>query len=178
MHRSLLFSFILLLFVTFMFPLLYTNSYQINAANERVVYELPYPGILPDHPLYFVKAARDRGLEITTRDPVKKAELYLLLSDKRFRMGMLLEQKGKEKLAISTFSKGEKYFLKIPDLLIEAKEQGGEPSGELILKLKQSNAKHAEILEEYMKRVSQGGIAGLDQVLKINKEITQQLTGL
>lgn len=82
--------------------------------SEKVVYELPYPGILPDNPLYFVKIVRDRIIEFLTRDNIKKAQLYLLFSDKRAASALVLVQNGKNSLAITTLSKGEKYFDQIP----------------------------------------------------------------
>jgi hypothetical protein len=54
---------------------------------------------------------------------VKKANIYLLFSDKRAAMSVALLKKGKNQLAIDTFSKGEKYFLKIPDLLLPLKSR-------------------------------------------------------
>ena len=39
----------------------------------KVLYNLPYPGLTPDNPLYFIKAVRDRIIDISTRDTLKKA---------------------------------------------------------------------------------------------------------
>ena len=40
---------------------------------QRVDYELPYPGLLPDSPLYFLKISRDRLIEFMIGDPIKKS---------------------------------------------------------------------------------------------------------
>lgn len=139
---------------------------------------MPYPGILPDHPLYAVKILRDRILDFITRDNIKKAQLYLLYSDKRVGMAQQLANKGKVKQAITTFSKAEKYFLKIPDLLKASKEQGASPSPELVEKIKASNRKHREILEIMLKDMPQGELEPLRQVQDLNEQIEKDLEGV
>ena len=113
-----------------------------------------------------------------TRDYLKKADLYRLFSDKRVNMATFLIKKGKNKLAITTFSKGEKYFLKIPSLLLDSKKQGVAPSSELIDSLKLSNAKHRELATELLKSVSPSQIAAVEEILKLNQEIKNKLNQL
>lgn len=145
---------------------------------EKIFYTLPYPGILPDHPLYFLKATRDRLMDIFTRDYIKKANLYLLFSDKRVNMAIMLSKKGKNKLAVTTFAKGEKYFLKIPELLLMSKKQGVSPSSELIETVRSSNAKHFEIANDFLKVTPANQIATMEEIILINKEIKEKLKKL
>lgn len=177
MRNALLFI-LLIIFLTVSFFSIFSFSTQTAKAIEKVAYELPYPGILPDHPLYIMKIARDRVLEYTTRDPVKKAQLYLLLSDKRVAMSLALIQKGKIKPAISTLSKGEKYFLQIPVLVKTAEKQGSAVSADFIQQLKLSNQKHREVGERLLKQLPQGELESLQQVLDLNKEIEKTLKPL
>lgn len=169
------------LFLLFIVPIFYLADYsqQITLTPEKKVeYTLPYPGILPDHPLYSLKAARDKLLEFFTRDYIKKAELYLLFSDKRVKMAQELAKKGKNKLAISTFSKAEKYFLKIPDLLRTSKEQGVSPTAELIDRLERSNEKHKTILNQLIEDLPQGEQEGLSQIGDLIQEVADALSSL
>ncbi len=171
--------FLLFLTLPFFYILSPTTSSQITDANDQgVVYTLPYPGILPDHPLYFLKAARDKIAELAIRDNNEKAKHYLLLSDKRAAMAMLLAKKGKNELAITAFSKGEKYALKIPALLTQMKKQGGEYSTETTNTLKQSNLKHRELLETLLKQMPQGESDSLKLVIDLNKQVKDQLNTL
>ena len=57
-------------------------------------YILPYPGILLDHPLYFLKNLRDQVMEFLISDPTKKAEFSLLQSDKFLAMSQAYVDKG------------------------------------------------------------------------------------
>lgn len=155
MKNAFLFIFFII-FLPISFFSIFNYSTQLATATEKVAYELPYPGILPDHPLYIVKIARDRALDYTTRDPIKKARLYLLFSDKRVAMAQALIEKGKIKPAISTLSKGEKYFLQIPGLVKTSKEQGTEAPADLKQQLKLSNQKHREVNDTLLRKLPQG----------------------
>ncbi len=164
----------------FLIPFMtYVMEYvPVRANQEKVVYNLPYPGLLPDHPLYLIKVIRDNLLVLVTRDNVKKAELYLLLSDKRIAMAVALAKKGKEKQAIEVAGKGEKYFFKIPQLLINAKKQGAAASSEFVAILKLSNAKHREILESFLKELPQGLNDSINSVITINEQVKKSLETL
>lgn len=148
---------------------------QLVVDQDKVVYNLPYPGILPDNPLYFFKIVRDRLTEFGTRDMLKKAELYLLYSDKRLVMAKNLSGRGKDGLAVSTLSKSEKYFEKIPDLLVASKNEGVSPSSDLINRLKMSNVKHAEIEAQMLKDLSQGAERDMRSIIQLNQKIKKQL---
>lgn len=86
------------------------NSSPTPQASVSADYNLPYPGILPDHPLYKLKVLRDKVTTFLIRDPIKKAEYHLLLADKRIYMSRLLVDKGKIALAKETALKGENEY--------------------------------------------------------------------
>jgi hypothetical protein len=150
----------------------------VKTPQEKIAYNLPYPGLLPDSPIYFVKVVRDKITELLTRDDLKKAQLYLLDSDKRAAMSLALAQKGKNQLAIDTFSKGEKYFLKIPNLLRSTKKQGVQAPSNFIETLKLSNAKHKELIDELIKILPQGLNNSLNQLSDLNQQVKSELESL
>lgn len=178
MIRKFLSLFLILFFFLFIISSIYLFSYSqsITLSQSKVIYDLPYPGILPDHPLYYFKILRDRILEFATRDYLKKADLYLLYSDKRVAMSLALAKKGKDKQALVTLSKAEKYFLKTPPLLKTSKKQGVNPTADLVNRLKLSNAKHKEIIENFLKELPQGQTEFINQILKLNEEVRKELT--
>lgn len=181
MIKKYLLGFIIALFllsVPLVFYLLDLSTAPVIFGQEKVAYNLPYPGILPDHPLYFLKAIRDRLTDITTRDLIKKANVCLLYSDKRAAMSMMLLKKGKNKLAVATFSKGEKYFLRIPELLENSKKQGVTPSSDFIVTLKLSNEKHKELIEQLKNELPQGQAQSTDEIFKTNQNIKDKLSKL
>lgn len=176
--RTLLILIILIVLPAMTYVVMESSGASITTSQEKVVYDLPYPGILPDHPLYFVKIIRDRVTEFMTRELIGKAQIYLLYSDKRVAMAMTLSKKGKSQLAISTFSKGEKYFAKIPELLITAKSQGSPAPSSFNETLKLANAKHAELIGELFKNTPEGQQDSLNQLLKLNLSIKKALETL
>ncbi len=73
-------------------------------------YELAWPGILPDNPLYKVKILRNKIIERLIIHPSRKVEFYLLMADKTLYASKLLLEKGEYSLARETALKGENYF--------------------------------------------------------------------
>ncbi len=145
-------------------------SRSIDIQEQKVVYPLPYPGILSDHPLYPIKRLRDSILIFTTRDTLKKAELYHHLSDKHIAGAVQMEDMGKEQLAIKELERSQKLFSKVPPLLKISKTQGVGPTNDFIMRLYQSNAKHEELITEILKKSTQENIETLENLLQLNKE--------
>ena len=54
-----------------------TTSLTPSTQPTIVLYELPYPGILPGSPLYILKVIRDKIIETLTQDSLKKSNFYL-----------------------------------------------------------------------------------------------------
>lgn len=174
----LLFFIIFIFFAFFLFTYIISFAQTISLTQNKVAYQLPYPGILPDNPLYPLKAIRDQLIVFFNRDPIKKSEYFLLLSDKRAAMSLELIKKDKYQLAITTFSKGEKYFLKIPPLIKSAKKQGNSPSTEFLEKLRTANQKHAELIDELISRSPKNLIFQINALYQINQEIKKELDRL
>lgn len=119
---------------------------------EKVEYTLPYPGILPDNPLHFLKAARDRIILFLISDPLKKAEFNLLTSDKRIYAARLLAEKGKDNQAVSTLSKSNNYMHQAVSSAQEAKKVG--QNVDIVLhNLELSIKKHKEVLSTIQNKV-------------------------
>ena len=124
-----------------------------QSSQQKVSYELPYPGLLPDSPLYFLKIIRDKTVGFLISDPLRKAEFDLLQADKRLNAGIYLFNKGKTSLAISTVSKAENYFTQALDEMGDAKMQGRNID-EMKGKLRNALEKHKQELEYIAQKVS------------------------
>ena len=119
----------------------------LSLEKEPVEYYLPYPGILPDHFLWPLKAARDQIWLFLTTDSLKKGEIYLLFADKRLGAAKALLEGGKTELAIPTLTKAEMYLESAAEE--ERKARGeGKDTGSLPETLALASLKHREILEE------------------------------
>lgn len=178
MIKKAVFTIIFLLIVVSSVHLISAQTQEIEIDTKRVDYTLPYHGILPDHPVYFLKNIRDKFLVFFTRDPFSKAELFILLSDKRAGMAQALAGKGKWKLAAQTIYKGEEYFEKIPGLITQSKKQGVSPEGDFIIRTNLANEKHREIIEDLSKKAPQGEREYLEKAHAINSKIREDMSSL
>lgn len=139
-----------------------------------IIYELPYPGILPGSPLYNLKAIRDRIIEFLISDPLKKADFYLLQSDKRLSASIVLFEKGEYTLSESTLSKGQNYFEKSLEKAIEAKKIKGNVN-DFYEKIKKSNVKQKQEIKKLLKRAKGEVAAKLDGDLKRSQNFEKRV---
>jgi hypothetical protein len=87
--------------------------------SKGVNYELPYPGMLPDNPLYIFKVIRDGIVKLLINDELTKARFSLKNAEKRIYAGKMLVEKGKDKLAVEIIAKGNNY---LDDALVAIKK--------------------------------------------------------
>jgi len=131
-------------------PMLYANdvaSQAAEGANESVDYALPYPGILPNHPLYFLKELRDRIIETLVVDPVRKSEFYLLQGDKWLSSGLMFLEKNDSAQAKMIIEKSADRMQQVVTLLSgEVSKNKPIPSGALD-KFEKAIQKHLEIVK-------------------------------
>lgn len=130
-------------------PKIYASTDNLTASSSsvpQVNYELPYPGLLPDSPLYFLRIIRDKTVELLISDPLKKSEFDLLQADKRLNAGIYLFNKGKISLALTTISKAENYFDQAIGKIGDAKTQGRGVS-DMEGRLKNALRKHEQELQ-------------------------------
>lgn len=118
-------------------------------AIQKVNYSLPYPGLLPNNPLYILKAIRDRVISFLIADPKRKAEFDLLQADKRLSAGMYLLQAGQNQggLAVETISKGENYFFMAISETKTAQKQG-ENITDIVSRLENASLKHQQVFDD------------------------------
>jgi hypothetical protein len=120
------YTLIILLLLSSFFPLSAFAQEQASEAAKQVDYTLPYPGLLPDHPFYFLKNVRDTIVQLLIADPVKKAEFYQLQADKSFATGMTLLQKKKDTMAFASLKQSHQYATEVLSSIHNAEKQGYE----------------------------------------------------
>jgi len=175
---------IALVLMSFLFPAMVFAATATPAAMTNVIptpvqYDLPYPGMLPNNPLYFLKQARDWILDKLITDPVKKTEFYILQGDKRLVMGGQLLDNGSAALGEQTISKGEKYMNNAVATLLSLKAQGGDVPAYISDHLTQSLAKHAEVLTNQIAKTTDATIkSGLTGSLNLVSTLQTQLPKL
>jgi hypothetical protein len=168
--KKLLFLILPILFFFSFQPVLAQSTPSAQILNAQ--YNLPYQGILPDNPLYFLKALRDNALNFLITDPVKKANYDLLMADKRLSAASALLNKGKVDLSITTLSKSGNYFYLAIQQAATAKKQG-EDANDLLSTLLTASLKHQQVIYK-MEQQSTGDARQILQDAQIRVEDMQK----
>jgi len=120
----------------------------VASPTPQINYTLSFPGnVLPNSPLWTLKVARDWVWYYVTIDPLKKAELALLFSDKRLVASEVLFKDKNANVAVSTLTKGEKY-LEVAFNQEEIARKSGEDTSNFLVKLATASIKHRQVTEE------------------------------
>lgn len=160
-----LFKFLVMVLILSLFsPIVILAAENNLSVNEKASnnYVLPYPGILPDHPLYLLKVFRDRIYDFLLADTLKKANFKLLMADKRMAMAQILKDKDKQPLAEVTISKASKYYEEAA-LLLKKSQQEGKDTNDLKDKLFRASLKYQEIIINFQKYTSPEIKNGLEE---------------
>ncbi len=146
-----------------------TNQATIHTTpiQKQDDYQLPYPGILPDHPLYFLKRFRDGILDALIVDPIRKAEFYVLQADKRLVMGMVLFDKNNNVLGEQVISRAEKYMSQAVSSLQTAKTAGRDLPGYIMDKMEHAMGKHMEVIQTIQAKAVDAQKPGLLDSIKL-----------
>lgn len=112
----------------------------------QIEYALPYPGILPGHPLYIFKQTRDTILLLLITNPVRKGEFYLLTADKHLNMAVRLSENHEDKKMIETLEKDIEYLTDGQTLLFETSVEKYPEIRSLRDRYEKSLLKHQEVI--------------------------------
>lgn len=136
-----------------------------------VDYALPFAGkIEPDHPIWPVKALRDRtGLLLRTK-LVKKIDVLITLADKRIQYADHLMSKDKSELSVSTLTKAEKYLEEASLMEKKARDKNIDTK-EAAKKLALSSLKHRQILEELLAKAPEDAKPVIVKTIDLNKRV-------
>lgn len=115
----------------------------------KVEYALPYPGMLPDNPLYILKKFRDAIIELLISNPINKSEFYILQADKKLNMGISLSTLGKPEEAKEIFDQSLAARTQAVALLEQTSQSGKQIPAFVLEKMVLSLGKHKEVLTDY-----------------------------
>jgi hypothetical protein len=133
--------------------IVFAQEPTLSPTPKPVEYTLPYPGLLPDNPLYFLRAIRDTMQGMMVSNPLKKADYYLLQADKGISASSVLSQKKETAvLASATADEALEYYDKSLNAVISAKKQGLDTHG-ITNQLVLANHKHQEVLAQIRRGV-------------------------
>lgn len=149
-----------------------------SATPTPIDYRLPYPGILPDHPLYPLKRFRDWLLLSLNRSQLKKTELRLLFADKKISMAQFLLNKRKTDLAVSTVFESQNDILKAAENIPLLSKDNLLPAG-FSDKIELAAKKHEEIIGKILVNISDiKQKESLQKALQLNHQAISQIESI
>ena len=150
MKVTVLFSSLLLIITMIFTPVVFAQEASPAAKTKPVAYTLPYPGMLPGNPFYFLKTFRDMLLGFFISDPLKKAEFELLQSDKALASSLALYDKGEFALASQSLTNSITTFEQAIQRTKDAKDEGIRVD-DFVATLTLANKKHEEVISNLLK---------------------------
>ncbi|MBI4136921.1 hypothetical protein HY469_02555 [Candidatus Roizmanbacteria bacterium] len=134
-----------------------------NATDSATIeYILAYPGMLPGHPFYKLKVARDKMQAFLISSPSKKVQFYLRQADKGMFATLLLAEQRKQDLTTETALKAEHNMTLVNTYL---KQHNEKPDEEVFEMLTIASMKHKETLESAWTHLDEEHQKTMDQVL-------------
>lgn len=145
----------LFLFITVIYVALVINpnnarAEDIASSSAYVKYDLAYPGMLPDNPLYKLKLIRDKITNFLISDPRRKVDFYLLQADKGILATAILIDKNEVTFAENTALRAE-HSMTLINTQITALQK--KPDDSFFEKLIIASKKHQEVLLSLIKRL-------------------------
>lgn len=137
-----------------------------------VKYDLSYPGILPDNPLYKLKVLRDKIAAAIISDPLKKVDFYLLQADKGVLASAILVDKKEVGLAKQTALKAENNMTL---LTYQFGQLSTRPEDSFFDRLEKASLKHQEVFLSLSKRVSANDAKTFINALDFSKRNLQTI---
>lgn len=138
---------------------------------KKSEYVLPFPGLLPDHPLYFLKNFRDFLLDKLIVDPIRRSEFYLLQADKKLAMTIVFIEKGNIVRAEDVLAKSGKHMEQSIGGLLTLKSQGKEVPGYVVDRITNALVKHEEVLTELLQKVQGNQKENFSAALSVVKKL-------
>lgn len=115
--------------------------------SEELDYALPFPGILSDNPLYFIKKIRDTVMRAFMSNPVKRAEFALLQSDKYLAMAMAYADMKKWDRAGEAVILSQKEMEQAIAEVNAARTSGVPVPGHITTSMERSTVKHKQRID-------------------------------
>lgn len=143
------------------------NPTQETSTKSAIIeYDLAFPGILPDNPIYKLKVLRDKLSIMFISDPYKRTQFYLLQADKGILATAMLIDKNKIALANETALKAENNITLLSNELYRFTQK---PEPAFFDKLRTASLKHQEILSSLIERLPENERKTLKDVLYFSK---------
>ncbi len=148
---------------------------SLTGGVDRAITRTLYFGrpVLPDHVFYEVFMASDR-VQYLAAPQNQKVLLAIKYAERRYQTGQLLLFEGQNELALTTFSKSQKYLFLAAELLAEHKEELPQETRELVLASLEHSTYRLQLLIEEHPELGTGELSSLlEQTIPVIKKLRE-----
>lgn len=131
--------------------------------------DLPDPGMLPDHPLYFMTSAWERVGTFFTFGEASKAERELELAGKRLAEARALAEQGKPEAAERAAERYRKQLDRALSKAEEARAEGEDPEGEALNDVSEATSRHQAVLADVYEKMPEEARPGIERAMEASK---------
>lgn len=133
------------------------------------------PGMLPDHPMYFIKSMSESIGTFFTFGEVNKAERALQLAEKRLAEARALAADGKPEEAAKAV---ERYQAQLDRALTRAKQAqaNGDDADEVLTDVSEATPRHQAVLAEVYEKVPEQARPGIQRAMEASRRGHAQAT--
>lgn len=142
------------------------NEADIEADNDS--------SLLPGHPLYFFKQARERFEGWFAFGDVKKTLFFLKQAERRLNESRALLDRGKEELVSKNLDKYGDALQKTVSKSSEIKDRNGKNAQDVAERVSEATLKHQDILLSLYSRVAQSARPALEKALEASNRGYEQ----
>ena len=127
------------------------------------------PGMLPDHPLYFMKRGAESVGTFFRFGDEAKANRYLELSEKRISEAKALSEKDNEELTEKALERYQDQMNKGLERAEKAKEKGRDMD-EVLERVSEATVRHQEVLAGVYEKVPEEAREGIQRAMEASEE--------
>lgn len=127
--------------------------------------ELIDPGLLPNHPLYFLKTWSENIQTFFTFGQVNRANRHLALAEKRLAEAKSLMAQGETELAQKIMNRYQEQFAHAFTFAQQAKEKG-QNSDEIMAKIAENTLRHQAVLTRVYEQVPEEAKPAIERAME------------
>jgi len=137
----------------------------INTTADIAQEELIEPGLLPDHPLYFLKTLSESIQTLFAFGEANRVNRHMILAEKRLAEAQALIAQGKTELAEKIMNRYQEQFTRAFTFAQQAKEKG-QNSDEIMAKIAENTLRHQAVLARVYEQVPEEAKPAIEQAME------------
>ncbi len=141
------------------------GAFLLSGVVQGETNDLPDPGILPDHPLYFLKNWGESIGTFFTFGDINEAERYLFLAERRIAEAKSLIDKGKPEITERALERHREQLNRAIGKAEEAKQKGIN-ADDILAKISQATLRHQAVLIEIYEKVPEQARPAIERAME------------